>query len=80
MDHEAPRFFDVEDRLSRPSDLGDQLEVFSRTLVFEVVCPDLEKALFRWGQGGRPPFDPELMFKTLVIQTLNILQTNGRNI
>lgn len=46
MDHEVPRFFDVEDRLSRPSDLGDQLEVFSRTLVFEVVCPDLEKALF----------------------------------
>ncbi len=35
-------FFDVEERLARLSGLGDQLEAFSRTVDFEVFCPDLE--------------------------------------
>ena len=37
--------------------------------------PDLEKALIYsdGSKGGRPPFDPVLMFKILVIQTLNNL-------
>ncbi len=37
--------------------------------------PDLEKALaYSDGRyGGRPPFDPVLMFKILVIQMLNNL-------
>ncbi|WP_429956004.1 hypothetical protein ACQW08_02885 [Gluconobacter japonicus] len=38
-------FFDVDERLSRLSRLGDQLEAFSRTVDFEVFCPDLELAL-----------------------------------
>ncbi|MEN3177633.1 IS5 family transposase [Gluconobacter sp. OJA] len=66
-------FFDVEERLARLSGLGDQLEAFSRTVDFEVFRPDLEKALAYSDQGGRPPFDPVLMFKILVIQTLNNL-------
>ena len=59
-------FFDVEERLARLSGLGDQLEAF---------CPDLEKALAYsdGSKGGRRPFDPVLMFKILVIQTLNNL-------
>ncbi|MFP2872157.1 transposase, partial [Acetobacter tropicalis] len=68
-------FFDVEERLARLSGLGDQLEAFSRTVDFEVFRPELNKALAYSGgsKGGRPPFDPVLMFKILVIQTLNTL-------
>ncbi|KXV67068.1 transposase [Gluconobacter oxydans] len=70
-----PGFFDVEERLARLSGLGDQLEAFSRTVDFEVFRPDLEQALAYsdGSKGGRPPFDPVLMFKILVIQTLNNL-------
>ena len=57
------------------SGLGDQLEAFSRTVDFEVFRPELEQALAYsdGSKGGRPPFDPVLMFKILVIQTLNNL-------
>ncbi|GBR00837.1 IS5 family transposase [Acetobacter oeni] len=70
-----PGFFDVEELLARLSGLGDQLEAFSRTVNFEVFRHDLEKALAYadGSKGGRPPFDPVLMFKILVIQTLNNL-------
>ncbi|MFT9297984.1 MAG: IS5 family transposase [Gluconobacter sp.] len=70
-----PGFFDVDERLSRLSGLGDQLEAFSRTVNFEAFCSDLDKALAYadGSKGGRPPFDPVLMFKILVIQTLNNL-------
>jgi len=37
-------FFDVKERPSRLSGLGDQLESFSRTVDFEVFRPDLDKA------------------------------------
>ncbi|BCI65896.1 transposase [Acetobacter aceti] len=68
-------FFDAEERLSRLSGLGDQLEAFSWTVDFEAFRPDLDKALAYadGSKGGRPPFDPVLMFKILVIQTLNTL-------
>jgi len=68
-------FFDVEERLTRLSGLGDQLEAFSRTVDFEVFRSDLKKALAYsdGSKGGRPPFDPVLLFKILVIQTLNNL-------
>ena len=70
-----PDFFDVEERLARLRGLGDQLEAFFRTVDFKVFRPDLEKALaYSDGRkGGHPPFDPMLMFKILVIQTLNNL-------
>ena len=68
-------FFDVEERLARLSWLGDQLEAFSQTVDFEVFRPDLNRAqaYSDGSKGGRPPFDPVLMFKILVIQTLNNL-------
>ncbi|KFL90076.1 Mobile element protein [Acetobacter malorum] len=68
-------FFDVEERLAGLSGLSDQLEAFSRTVDFEAFRPDLDKALAYadGSKGGRPPFDPVLMFKILVIQTLNNL-------
>ncbi|GBR59989.1 transposase [Acetobacter senegalensis DSM 18889] len=70
-----PGFFDIDERLARLSGLGDQLEAFSQTVDFEVFRPDLELTLAYsdGSKGGRPPFDPVLMFKILVIQTLNNL-------
>jgi len=68
-------FFDVVDRLKRLSDLGDQLEAFEAAVEFEAFRPELNAALtYSDGtQGGRPPFDPVMMFKILVIQPTNSL-------
>lgn len=64
-----------EERLRRLSDLGDQLEAFSRVIDFEVFRAELEAALSRsdGAKGGRPPYDSVLMFKVLIIQTINNL-------
>ena len=63
------RLLDVDDRLKRLSDLGDQLEAFRAAVDFEIFRPDLETALAYsdGAQGGRPPFDPVMMFKILII-------------
>ena len=70
-----PGFFDVEDRLRRLSDLGDQLEAFSAAVDFELFRPTLDAALAYadGAKGGRPPLDPVMMFKVLVIQAANNL-------
>src|ERR671916_1242933 len=70
-----PGFFDVEDRLKRLSDLGDQLEAFAAAVDFELFRPVLDAALAYsdGAKGGRPPLDPVLMFKVLVIQAANSL-------
>src|SRR4030081_2744922 len=59
----------------RLSDLGDQLEAFRASGDFELFRPELPTALaYSDGpQGGRPPFDPVMMFKILVIQATNNL-------
>jgi hypothetical protein len=68
-------FFDVDDRLKRLSDLGDQLEAFGAAVDFEIFRADLVAALAYsdGAQGGRPPFDSVMMFKILVIQAANNL-------
>lgn len=68
-------FFDMDERLKRLSDLGDQLEAFAGAVDFEVFRADLVKALSYsdGSRGGRPPFDPVMMFKVLVIQAANNL-------
>ena len=60
-----PGFFDVDERLKRLSDLGDQLEGFAGAVDFEIFRADLVRALAYsdGSQGGRPPFDPGMMFK-----------------
>lgn len=70
-----PGFFDIDERLKRLSDLGDQLEAFAGAVDFEIFRADLVKALAYsdGSQGGRPPFDPVMMFKVLVIQAANSL-------
>src|SRR5438105_14459447 len=72
---DQPGFFDVDDRLKRLSDLGDQLEAFRVAVDFETFRPELNAALVysNGSQGGRPPFDPVMMFKILVIQAANNL-------
>ena len=68
-------FFDIDDRLKRLSDLGDQLEAYAAAVDFELFRADLDEALaYSDGKkGGRPPFDPVLMFKILIIQAQNNL-------
>jgi transposase len=70
-----PGFFDIDDRLKRLSDLGDQLETFRSAVDFELFRPELNAVLSytERTEGGRPPFDPVLMFKILVIQATNNL-------
>ena len=40
-----PGFFDVDERLRRLSDLGDQLLAFAKVVDFEIFRPELSKAL-----------------------------------
>ena len=70
-----PGLFDVDERLRRLSELGDQLLAFAGAVNFEIFCPELERALAYsdGAQGGRPPFDAVMMFKILVIQAANNL-------
>ena len=43
-----PGFFDVDERLKRLSELGDQLEAYARAVDFEAFRPDLKRARFFW--------------------------------
>jgi transposase, IS5 family len=68
-----PGFFDVDDRFQRLSALGDALPGFADAVDFEIFCGELMSALAYsdGARGGRPPFDPVMMFKILVIQAAN---------
>ena len=68
-----PGFFDVKERLRRLSDIGDQFEAYAAVVDFELFRSDLEAALgyADGAKSGRPPYDPVLMFKILVIQAQN---------
>jgi IS5 family transposase len=70
-----PGFFDIDERLQRLTGLGDQLLAFAKVVDFEAFRPELLKTLAYsdGAQGGRPPFDPVMMFKVLVIQAANNL-------
>ncbi len=75
LDMDQRGFFDVDERMARLSCLGDHLEAFSRAVDFELFRAELETALsYSDGcRGRRPPFYPVMMFKILVIQTINTL-------
>lgn len=70
-----PGFFDIDERLQRLSHLGDHLEAFAAAVDFEMFRADLVAALdySDGSQGGRPPFDPVMMFKILVIAAMDNL-------
>lgn len=65
-------FWDVQDRLLQLSRDGDPLEKLSVTVNFEMFRADLGNAVPRGdhSRGGRPPLDPVLKFKMLVLQAL----------
>jgi len=65
-------FFDLSDRYAALSAAGDPLERLAGVVDFELFRGPLIAALRRSvrGKGGRPPFDPVLMFKVLVVQAL----------
>lgn len=65
-------FWDVEGRYARLSAAGDPLETLSAAVDFESFRHRLEKALKRsdGSRGERPPYDPVLMFKILILQAL----------
>ena len=67
-----PGFFDLSDRYAALSAAGDPLERLASVVVFEVFRGPLIAALRRSarGRGGRPTFDPVMMFKILVLQAL----------
>ncbi len=68
-------FWDFEQRLEELSAEGDPLEKLAATVDFEMFRPILLRALRRGrkrrGPGGRPPYDPVLKFKMLVLQALH---------
>jgi len=69
---DQPGFFDLDDRYEQLSKSGDPLERLSEVVNFEAFRYRLVKALKRTdgAKGGRPPYDPVLMFKILVLQAL----------
>lgn len=65
-------FFDLDERYVALSKAGDPLERLSGLIDFEIFREPLDAVLHRsdGSKGGRPPMDPVLMFKVLVIQAL----------
>jgi IS5 family transposase len=65
-------FWDFEEQLARLTKGGDPLVKLAAVVDFEPFRYRLEKALKRsdGAKGGRPPYDPVLMFKVLVLQAL----------
>jgi transposase, IS5 family len=65
-------FFDLDERYAALTKAGDPLEKLAAAVDFEMFRADLAAALARSdrARGGRPPIDPVLMFKVLVLQAL----------
>ena len=61
--------FALPDHLARLSKIGDPLEVLDQVVDFEQFREALERALgyADGSKGGRPPYDPVVMFKILVL-------------
>src|SRR5262245_45825640 len=66
---DQPGFFDVDERLKWLSNLGDHLEAVSFAVDLEMFRADLVAALGYSGgaQGGRPPFDPVMMSRSILV-------------
>lgn len=72
-------FFDVDERLAALSAARDPLVRLASVVDYELFRPVLEKALQRsdGSRGGRPPYDPMMMFKVLVLQALYSLSDDA---
>ena len=72
IETKQPGLFDAQDRLEELQAMGDPLQRLDRIIdwdVFRPVLATIPKADPK-GPGGRPAFDPLLMFKVLVINHL----------
>lgn len=69
---DQPGFFDLDERYAALSAAGDPLLRLGELVDFELFRRPLIRALRRSERrkGGRPPYDPVLMFKILVLQAL----------
>ncbi len=65
-------FFDLETRFSKLDQLGDPLRAINAVVDWSVFQPILAKGLKQEKKtnAGRPGFDPLLMFKVLILQSL----------
>jgi len=64
--------FDLENRLTELSEMGDPLETINRVIRWKSFRPVIDKVFRkeRKTNAGRPPYDYVLMFKILVLQTM----------
>jgi transposase, IS5 family len=71
----TPDLFDLDDRLAELSAKGDGLERVRAVIDFEMFRPAVEAAVpgADRSKGGRPAFDPVLMFKVLILQAMPAL-------
>ena len=65
-------FFDLETRFGKLDQLGDPLRAINAVVDWSVFQPILTKGLKqeKKSNAGRPGFDPLLMFKVLILQSL----------
>jgi len=65
-------FFDLQDRFGKLDQLGDPLKALNGVVDWSVFEPILAKGLTKEkkSNAGRPGFDPLLMFKVLILQSL----------
>ncbi|POR39955.1 transposase [Methylobacterium sp. V23] len=70
-----PGFVDPDERYQLLSENGDPLVKLAALIDFEAFRPKLSTALKRsdGSKGGRPHYNPVLMFKILVLQTFYTL-------
>ena len=65
--------YGLSDHLQRLSAVGDPLEALGRIIDFEAFRPSLIAALAygNGAKGGRPPYDPVMMLKVLILAAQN---------
>jgi hypothetical protein len=75
MHHKPPTFFDIETQLAKIYHLNDFLPTLDTLIDWELSRSDLEKVRdkARLSPAGRKPFDVVLMFKILVLKSMDNL-------
>lgn len=65
-------FFDLQDRFGKLDAIGDPLKALNEVVDWSVFEPALRQRLEKekTSNAGRPGFDPSLMFKVLILQSL----------
>lgn len=79
MKYRQPGLFDVEDRATQLTKMGDPLVGLKARVDWEAFRPDLNRLheKERKSRAGAKPFDVVLMFKILVLQQLHNLSDDG---